>query len=508
MMAFKLTTLVLLALVVAAACLPAAAAAGPYSVDHCRHYSPESPFVAFGTVTGATVVDCDGGTGGLNARAAGGQIGPGDSLQIALSIPPDRPNIRIEKVRTRYSADAPLNGSATLSFRDHAGAALLVNSAPNLVETDVALAAGARQIAWRLTCNGPGACQFPDEYPLFVNKNQLSLNETVEPATLVVTGGALVSGGAQAGRQAVRFDGSDPDSGLEGVTVTLGSTVVGSASFRCEYADWSVCPRALADQSVVADTTLVPDGNHELRIALRDAAANTLTRSLGTITVANGPPGGAPIVNGDGASRQAKITARFTTTRSSTRHIRFTSRPRVVGRLVDERGRPIGGATISIRQRLRETRATSAQIATVVTAADGTFAHVLASGPSRTITFAYTAFSTDAKPSATASLRALVRAQVKARVTPRSTRPGQRVTLAGRLLLAPRAGVEVKIQARDRRRWRTIDEVKTKRDGAFRWTYRFGRGASGRTYAFRARADSPIYPFAAGNSKPVLVSVR
>jgi hypothetical protein len=80
--------------------------------------------------------------------------------------------------------------------------------------------------------------------------------------------------------------------------------------------------------------------------------------------------------------------------------------------------------------------------------------------------------------------------------------------MSGRLSLLGREGIEVKIEARNGRVWRTIGTVKTTRGGKFRWRYRFSRAAAGRTYAFRARVDSPIYPFAAGNSKAMFVRVR
>ena len=144
----------------------------------------------------------------------------------------------------------------------------------------------------------------------------------------------------------------------------------------------------------------------------------------------------------------------------------------------------------------------------MTTAADGRFSYRLSPGPSRTVTFAYSAFTGDPKPATTSSLRTTVRAVVSARTTPRSLPAGGRITMLGRLRLLPRAGVEVKIQARDGREWRTIGEVRTTRGGRFRWRYRFKAGAAGRTFAFRARVASAIYPFAGSNSKPMHVRVH
>jgi hypothetical protein len=85
---------------------------------------------------------------------------------------------------------------------------------------------------------------------------------------------------------------------------------------------------------------------------------------------------------------------------------------------------------------------------------------------------------------------------------------GQRLRLSGRLRYLRRAGVDVAIQANQRGVWRTVDTVRTRRDGRFSWPYRFLPGQGGRTFVFRARVSSAIYPFAAGNSAVIRVGVR
>jgi hypothetical protein len=490
----------------ALAVAPTAAHADQYVVDHCRHFDPDSPWVAFPDVKGVTVDDCSGGSGGLNARAGGGLMATGARLEISLSIPADRPNIHIERVQTVYAADGPIDGSATsLSLLNHLDQPVRLNQPPATVNADVVLPPGARSLRWVLACGTASSCQFQDEYPLFVNKSRLYLNESVNPR-LTVTGGTLAGAGAKAGAQSLTFDASDTDSGVASVSVALGSTVVGAVTYACPFNDWSVCQRDRASQALQVDTTKVPDGNHELLVTVRDAANNVLTRSLGTVTVANGPSAGAP--NGGSASRPAQITARFATTRKRAMRVRYGSRPTVRGRLVNDQGQPITAAGVAVLQRLKRAGADPVQIATVTTGADGTFSYKLPGGPSRTMTFAYSAFTNDREPTATSSLRTVVRAQLSARISPRTVGAGKKVTLTGRLRLLGREGVQVQIQARDASQWRTIAVVSTTRDGDFRWRYRFKPSGAGRTFAFRARVASPIYPFASGSSRPVLVRVR
>ena len=355
-----------------------------------------------------------------------------------------------------------------------------------------------------MLCAG-SPCTFGDQYVLNLFRTRLYLNETVAP-TLTVSGGTLVGAGAKSGQPTLAFDANDTDSGVASVTVSLGSTVAGSAAYPCGIHDWSVCKRDQANQTLPVDTTKVPDGSHELLITVRDGANNALTRSLGAIAVANGPGPGAP--NGVNPSRIAKLTASYATTRKPSRRMGYGSRPTIRGALVNQHGQPIAGASVAVLQRHRRSGARSTQVATVTTGRDGRFSYKLEAWPSRTLTFAYTAFAGDPKPATTSAVRTEVRASVSLTAAPRSPRAGQLMTLSGRLRLLPRAGVEVKIQPRQGRRWYTFGTVKTTKGGRFRWRYRFASSKRGSSFAFRARVDSPIYPFAAGNSPAILIHVR
>jgi hypothetical protein len=105
-------------------------------------------------------------------------------------------------------------------------------------------------------------------------------------------------------------------------------------------------------------------------------------------------------------------------------------------------------------------------------------------------------------------LRTTVRAIVSLAAAPRSPRVGHLMTLSGRLRLLARAGIEVKIQPRQGRRWYTFGTVKTTKGGRFRGRYRFDPSKRGSSFLFRVRVDSPIYPFAPGNSPVVRIHVR
>jgi hypothetical protein len=503
-----------------AACLlafvPAAARADQYIVDHCQTPEPNpQPAAAFASITGQTANGCGGPGGGLYHQEGTASLpNSGDVRDIVLSIPADRPNIQIERVITTFSmpgAPPPqgmggTNGFAQLHMLNGNGDLVYAASAaatPIRPTLDLALPPGDRTLTWRAFCGG-SACTWFEQNILSVFGTRLYLNEAVPPA-LTVTGGTLAGAGTKSGQMSLGLDATDTDSGVRSVSVTIGGIPAGSVTFPCAFNDWSACPRDEKNQLLQVDTTKVPDGNGELVATVRDTANNALTRSLGNVTVSNGGPA---LPNGANPSRLAKFTARFTSTSRRSRTLRFGSTPTVKGTLVNENDQPIAGATVAILAQLRQSGAQPVQVATVTTGADGAFATKLASGPSRTFSFAYTAFSGDAKPASTATLRTNVRAVVSARISPRSVRAGKRLRLSGRLSLLPRRGVQVTIQARDGRKWRTVDSVRTTRTGSFSWPYRFKPSAAGHTFAFRARVASPIYPFAAGNSKTLLVRVR
>jgi hypothetical protein len=387
---------------------------------------------------------------------------------------------------------------------------------------------GVTQIRWDVFCGGTAGATCPAEGPSTrsaydVFAADVLLDDAVAPVAGSV-GGALLEGGTLAGAQSVSFVATDRGSGVakgslvvDGVTVT--ETVLDAAGGACEalgvspdglpaYLNTRPC-RAAVDGLLTLNTDLLSPGGHDLTIRVADAAGNQTVVRSARIDVVGPRPAGTP--NGSGASRFAKLSARFGSRGSRVRQLGFRTRPTITGRLVDEAGRPIAGATVDVVLRERRAGAPSTRIATVTTGADGSFRSQLPSGPSRTISVRYTAYGGDPEPSAVVRLSGRVRAGVSARFSPGSPRPGERVLLGGRLRYLPRGGVLVKIQAFNPRlrRWQTIDTVKTRSDGSYRWTYRFQSATSARqTFRFRVRVESPIYPFSPGTSRRVLVHVR
>jgi len=490
--------------------VPAAARADQYIVDHCTH--PDgSPATAFAAVSGFTTSDCGRAGGALRFQQPPSPGGPivmatNEQHRIALSVPADRPNIQIERVITRYSvpavSDTPGAGFGFVFVDLHAGSNLIAenqagSAGPTAPVVEMAVAPGTRSIDWSVVCDA-STCFFNDGFILNVFRTRLYLNEDVAP-TLTLTGGTLTAASAKHGRMSVAFDAADTDSGVSSMSVALDSTVIGSVDFPCAFNDWSACPRTERDQLLAVDTTKVPDGDHELIVTVRDAANNALTRSLGTVTVANGaasapetPGGPAPVAN-------ARVIASFAANRRATLTVGYGRRAVIRGRLERAGGEPIGGASLTAEQR-PASGVGAVRSAAVTTGADGRFSVSLGRGPTRTVLLTY--------GGATKRLEL----RVKASATLGVSLSGVLVRYRGRVLSAPlpRTGKTVEIQGRSPGTgWKPFAHRRSNRMGDFFGTYRLKVHRPGVRLQFRVRVmPQSGYPFVAHTGKAVIRTVH
>src|SRR4051812_3372784 len=180
------------------------------------------------------------------------------------------------------------------------------------------------------------------------------------------------------------------------------------------------------------------------------------------------------------------------------------------GRLADNAGNPVPGATLQVTVREARDGATDQDGGTVTTKADGTFAVILAPGPSRHVTVTYTPPAPAPDPPLSAAVDLSVRAGILLKASPRQLHTGQRLRLSGTLRggSQPAAGKVVELQVRRGGRWLSFADVRT-HHGTFSYRYRFSKVKTVRRLLFRALV--PLfggYPYTRGTSRAVRVTIR
>jgi hypothetical protein len=213
-------------------------------------------------------------------------------------------------------------------------------------------------------------------------------------------------------------------------------------------------------------------------------------------------------VNGEGASRDARLSVEFAGRGGTARTLAFARTATAVGRLVDGNGRPIRNAIVDVSATPAVRGARAAAASPAVTGADGTFTYrVPARASSRTLRFEYR-YVRDGEVVTAAALTLRVRAAVRLSVRLR----GVAVRYSGRVLSRPlpRAGKLVVLQGRVRGgRWQTFATRRASRVGSFRGRYRLKVRRPGVRLQFRARAVAEAgWPYLDGTSRAVTRRVK
>jgi hypothetical protein len=262
----------------------------------------------------------------------------------------------------------------------------------------------------------------------------------------------------------------------------LGCTPIagaGGPSFTLVRADDFARVRVVVDASG-------PGGTSEVASEPTRVIANVRGSKAGS---AGGPsasgPGTPHLANGSGACRAAQLHA---TLRGAARvAIALGHSVTLRGVLRCGHATPIGHALLAV-EIAPAAGAGPVRHTHVRTAADGSFAYVLGSGPSRRIILSYRAFADDATPSARASANVLVRPAISLQITPTHTFNGHTITFTGRVSGGgePRGGLPLDLEYRAGSRWMIYDVVRARPgDGRFIYRYTFKRTTQSITYTFR-----------------------
>jgi hypothetical protein len=257
---------------------------------------------------------------------------------------------------------------------------------------------------------------------------------------------------------------------------------------RIGSSSWTSLPTARAGGRLTAtiDDERLVRGAYELRARAIDAAGN---QGLAV--------GGGRLLPARASTRLRIASAR--------RRVRHGSTVVVRGRLRTTSGRPLAGrpVAVSLVSRDRTVRRPDAR-----TDDAGALVLVLRAHRSAVVRLRFRG-DDGALPSE--RRRAIVVPAPISFTAKRRAIGGQPTFFRGRVRggSIPRRGKLVEIQAHFRGRWRTISAVRSRRSGRWRFVYAFR--AAARTASYRLRARVPVetgYPFAAGTSRPVSVTVR
>lgn len=358
---------------------------------------------------------------------------------------------------------------------------------------------------------------------IYLYAADLTLEQTAGPSASNV-GGELASAPSIAGTSDVTFAASDPGAGVYEAVFTVDGQVVQRSVIdedggRCRdvgqtsdglpaFLYLQPCPASVSGD-VGFDTTRVANGVHHLVVSVVDAAGNSAPVLDRTVTVAN--PGVPGPLNGQGATTQAVLSARWQRTAGALLTSGYGAGQQVDGRLVGPGGAPISGAAVEVSATPSYTGAATAAQRSVTTGSNGGFSLRVPAASSRSLTFAYRARIGDAAPAATRTLRLAVRAPVSLRIVPRTAYAGSTIHFSGRLAgePVPRGGKAVVLEARSGGgRWLEFDVIRSDGRGRFHASYTF-RFPGPADYQFRVLCEAEAdYPYARGVSPVVAVFER
>lgn len=380
-------------------------------------------------------------------------------------------------------------------------------------------------------CGGGGQC--PAENPsalatLF--RSEVTLLDPFDPQPSAPSG-SLVANATHRGTEAITFNATDQGGGVYRTIVAMDGKAVSEQAIAenrstCadaepgngdpnEFFEKQPCKLSV-NATVGVDTTRVPDGDHTIRVTVLDAAGNIATvygpSSFRVDNRGEAASSATGQANGSNASDVAHLRIWFVDSRSRVHTSAFGRRVVIRGRLVNERDEGIGNASLTAVRRGIAYRLRRDKVMTLRTKSDGSFGLILAkTASSHTLRVGYRSHLEDAREATTGEVTLRVRAGIRLAIAPKSVRNGQVVVFRGRLLgkPVPRRGKLIEVQVRFPTQWRTFATIRTRRDGRFRYRYRFMRTYDPTVYRFRVRSrEEAGYPYETGISRVLHVRVR
>lgn len=259
------------------------------------------------------------------------------------------------------------------------------------------------------------------------------------------------------------------------------------------------------------DDVVLPPGTYLLRARARDRAGNEATidrhgdgRPLLVELPLRKPAriqaGFERIVRRPGKGRRTTIVLRRIA------RVGVAERVKIAGRLADNDGRAIAGASVQLVTSTRE--GGERVVETLSTNADGRFSTAATGGHTRTLRLVYRG-SLQALPVQQA-LKLRVPAATSVRASRYRLRNGQSVTFRGQVqgMPMPAGGKLVEIQVRFTDRWQTFRTTRSDVFGRWSSRYRFQRTTGVQNYRFRIRLPEEAgFPFETSVSRTLAIRV-
>ena len=515
----------LLALLIAGLLGAAPARAGTYPMYQCgggtASVAPGWSVFTYNTQASAVVSNGCAAGGTLGVYAFTGQPGAvtengdsGSQVGLALNVPASVPDVTIAGISAQVTASSVTGDDAFLGFASAGeglpgGAELPYGSAAPYTASDQwTLPGGARDFEAYVNCStdrSSPTCQFSQSTQVPALSDIVVTLADDAPPSIAQVGGTLATaaavGATVSGVQTLSLQATDPDAGVRSVTITLtpatGAPFLDTIDYgaQCAYDSWNACP--LSEQASAAiDTSTLSQGTYAVQVTVTDAAGNTKTLELGTVTTKTNPhlPNGSPCAG-------VKLALTLDGRRKLAR-VRYGSRV-LIGGLLHCGATPDSGALVTVSGGGLRTA--------VSTNAHGRFAFLVPPGPSRTLTFTYMAYSDSSVPAARARASIPVYPVISLWIAPRATHNGDTILWRGAVIGGPypASGLTLLVQVRVGRRWQTFDQLLT-HDGHFTYAYTFLRTTSTITYEFRVAlpiSGAADYPYLPAASRRVSVHV-
>jgi hypothetical protein len=367
---------------------------------------------------------------------------------------------------------------------------------------------GADRLVLAVGCAGdpPAACAAGAPIELRLHRVDVRLEDGQPPTiTSPPSGPFLAADRPLTGEQQITLGAQDRGGGVHQVHVEVdgairATSILDAAGGACAAPFTRAVPCPLAAAGTVSfDTAALPDGAHQLRVLVADAAGNVTP--WGPVPVVTDNVHCSPTPALPGETMRASFARRRAMRRMT---VGFNRRARVTGRLVAAGGTPIPNAQLCLLVRY-DGRSVARDVPGPVTDAQGRFRLRLPRGPSRTVWVVHRA-----GPAAAATkLRLEVRPRIRVRTSKPTVRNGQRVGFRGRVSgPVPKRGVLVELQVDRGSHWQTFTTARARGRGRFRAAYRFSRTQTAANFRMRVHVPGQAsYPYAKGSSRPFVVRV-